>query len=276
MTSRVRAALAAVHETGVKLAVASGRPAHMLQADVTSLGCMDYYLCSNGAVLYDAAFQPIERHQMDADDVRGAMDALAHLGCAYNCFIGGAAYMEAKNVTYMAGSPKRVAAALGGSLRSKLGQLKREVYRELTASSLRYAVRSVRPYVDHTRYVEKLGCSFPSKDAADQGLAILSELGIFEVARIWEREFEVTAKGVTKGVGARRLLELAGVDACDAMAFGDSANDLPIREAVGRFVAVENASDEVLAVADETCPSVWDDGVAIWLEERLLKGREIR
>ena len=52
-------------------------------------------------------------------------------------------------------------------------------------------------------------------------------------------------------------------------AFGDSGNDLPVRPYVGTFVAVDNASDEVKAVADNVVDSIGEDGVAKWLEAAL-------
>ena len=52
-------------------------------------------------------------------------------------------------------------------------------------------------------------------------------------------------------------------------AFGDSGNDLPVRPHVGTFVAVDNASDEVKAVADNVVDSIGEDGVAKWLEAAL-------
>ena len=35
------------------------------------------------------------------------------------------------------------------------------------------------------------------------------------------------------------------------------------------FVAMGNATDEVKAAADDVTGTVWDDGVAQWIEERL-------
>ena len=51
---------------------------------------------------------------------------------------------------------------------------------------------------------------------------------------------------------------------------------MPLAAAVGRFVAMGNADEEVKAQADDVCPSVADDGVAVWIESNLLDGREPR
>ena len=53
-------------------------------------------------------------------------------------------------------------------------------------------------------------------------------------------------------------------------AFGDDVNDLEMLEKCGIGVAVENAVDSVKAVAAYICGANDDDGVAKWLEERIL------
>lgn len=73
--------------------------------------------------------------------------------------------------------------------------------------------------------------------------------------------YEMTLKGVNKGAGVRRVLELLGVDRSHAMAFGDSENDLSMAEAVGTFVAMGNAMLQVKARANYVTDSVEHDGV---------------
>lgn len=56
---------------------------------------------------------------------------------------------------------------------------------------------------------------------------------------------------VSKGAGAKRAAAIIGFDLADAVAIGDSNNDLTLFEAVGHAIAVANANDRVKAVADE-------------------------
>ena len=79
-------------------------------------------------------------------------------------------------------------------------------------------------------------------------------------------ELEITAAGVDKGTGASWLADRLGVSREATVGFGDGANDLPLVGAVGRFVAMGNADDEVKAVASEVCPTIDEDGVAQWLD----------
>ncbi len=81
-----------------------------------------------------------------------------------------------------------------------------------------------------------------------------------------EQLVEISATGVSKAATLADFAATHGVSAAESIAFGDSLNDLPMLAWAGTSYAVANAHDEVLAVADEVCPSNDDDGVAVVLE----------
>ena len=79
---------------------------------------------------------------------------------------------------------------------------------------------------------------------------------------------EMSAAGITKASGLAAFADAHGVDARDAVAFGDMPNDVPMLRWAGHgvAVAVANAHPEALAVADDVTLSNVDDGVAVYLE----------
>jgi Cof subfamily protein (haloacid dehalogenase superfamily) len=81
---------------------------------------------------------------------------------------------------------------------------------------------------------------------------------------------ELCPPGVTKAAGLAVVADQLGIDAADALVFGDMPNDVPMFAWAGRGVAVANAHSELLAVADEVTDSNDDDGVARYLA-RLLQ-----
>ena len=87
-----------------------------------------------------------------------------------------------------------------------------------------------------------------------------------------EQELEITARGVTKGTGATALMRAVGIERDRSVAFGDGGNDLPLASAVGRFVAMGNADEDVKEAAFEVCPPISEDGVAVWIENMLAAG----
>ena len=76
---------------------------------------------------------------------------------------------------------------------------------------------------------------------------------------------EFSKAGVNKGEGLRHLAELLSVPYEQTMAIGDSGNDYAILQAAGIGVAMENASDDIKAIADYITTSNEEDGVAVAL-----------
>jgi hydroxymethylpyrimidine pyrophosphatase-like HAD family hydrolase len=74
---------------------------------------------------------------------------------------------------------------------------------------------------------------------------------------------------VTKAAGLAFVAEHLGFRAGDTIGFGDGENDVELVDWAGYGVAVANAHDRVLAVADFVCPAVTEEGVAQVIEAML-------
>ena len=79
---------------------------------------------------------------------------------------------------------------------------------------------------------------------------------------------EMFSAGASKQNAVAYLREAYGYE--HIVGFGDNLNDLPMFTACDVRVAVENAKPEVKAAADYICDTNDNDGVAKWLEERIL------
>ncbi|MFI7674939.1 HAD family hydrolase [Actinophytocola sp. NPDC049390] len=77
---------------------------------------------------------------------------------------------------------------------------------------------------------------------------------------------EISERGVTKASGLEWVCEALGVDRERVVAFGDMPNDVPMLSWAGHGVAMANAHDDLLAVADEVTAPNAEDGVAQVLE----------
>ena len=64
-----------------------------------------------------------------------------------------------------------------------------------------------------------------------------------------------------KGIGIQRILEHYHLTKAEALAFGDGNNDIEMLQAVGTGVAMENASVQLKAIADDICGHVAEDGI---------------
>ena len=69
--------------------------------------------------------------------------------------------------------------------------------------------------------------------------------------------------------GVAALAEHWGINSSEIVAFGDDTIDIDMLKYCGTGVAVGNALDEVKNIANYTCESNDDDGVAKWLDSRI-------
>jgi Cof subfamily protein (haloacid dehalogenase superfamily) len=80
----------------------------------------------------------------------------------------------------------------------------------------------------------------------------------------------VVAPEVSKGKALGALSLHLGIPLGEVMAVGDGTNDISLLAKAGLAVAMDNAPDEVKAVADHVAPDVDQNGLAIAIERFLL------
>jgi Cof subfamily protein (haloacid dehalogenase superfamily) len=80
----------------------------------------------------------------------------------------------------------------------------------------------------------------------------------------------VVALDVSKGKALEALVRHLGISLSEVMAVGDGTNDITLLSRAGLAVAMDNAPDEVKAVADHIAPHVDQSGLAAAIERFLL------
>lgn len=81
------------------------------------------------------------------------------------------------------------------------------------------------------------------------------------IAAWWDRAVDIIPSDGGKGVGIGTILRFYHLDRSQALAFGDGDNDVEMLQAVGRGIAMGNASQRLKEVADDVCGDVAEDGV---------------
>lgn len=80
-------------------------------------------------------------------------------------------------------------------------------------------------------------------------------------ARITPDLIDMIPEGVGKDSGIREICSYFGIGIGETMAFGDGQNDLCMLQIVGIAVAMENAADNVKAVADHVTSITEEAGI---------------
>ena len=73
---------------------------------------------------------------------------------------------------------------------------------------------------------------------------------------------EVTMRGITKGEGIRRTVEMLGGDMKDTWGFGDSMNDASMLEVCAVGICMGNGAEELKQMADYVTKDIGEDGLA--------------
>ncbi|QFQ93053.1 Cof-type HAD-IIB family hydrolase [Lacticaseibacillus manihotivorans] len=94
---------------------------------------------------------------------------------------------------------------------------------------------------------------------ATKGLAVPTSSG--------HGDIDVIQPGINKATGLKRLGDSLGIDLSEMCAFGDGGNDLEMLQEVGLGVAMQNASPQVSAIADDHTLDNNHAGVLAYLEK---------
>ena len=270
VSPRVCAAFQAAHDAGALITVASGRPFWMLGTQIPAAPWLDFAISCNGARVAgtrrcDLDFAASFPRALAED----TLAAIAELGGTVSIHTDAESLMETRHCAHLLddfGERKAQASANGAAAAdADRGNPIDELLSIFGGVGVDSALDAflARP----AQQLDKVDCAMPSHDAALE--ARLNELGGIGIARLDSKNFELTSARASKGAAATDLCRELGIDPARAVAFGDSANDLSMCGRALTFVAMGNATAKVKAAADDVTATVWDDGVARWIEERL-------
>jgi Cof subfamily protein (haloacid dehalogenase superfamily) len=247
LTDRAVRAVRALRESGIRLALTSGRPPRGLAMLVEPLGVVEPMAAFNGGMYVRPDLTPIETLVL-APSVVSAVEGI----------------MEQHDLDVW---------------------LYRGVdwlVRRLDAPHVAREQRTVRfpptvvPAFDGLRdgVVKVVGVC----DAADAMLRCLTGLrqelrGAAFAARSQPYYLDVTHPDANKGMVVERLAELLAVPAHAIAAIGDMPNDVPMFERAGLGIAMGQASDAVKRCATAVTASSEDEGFALAMERYILGQR---
>lgn len=227
-------AVAAVQRHGVQVAIATGRcraeiPPRMLRGIRP-----DYWICSAGAEVEDAAGNELYASRMTPEEMYALVDFCEDYEYAlgFSFSDGGYVYLD-----YPAMQAREKAAALEGCLVDGEDQ-----DRHLT--DLPFSAFGLVPQEGIARFQEKYGYL---------GLRFL---------HYGADACDILRDGQDKAVGLQVLLDRIGLTAADCVAIGDGENDAGMLRAAGISYCMANGTAGARAAAKAIGPQAAPDGVA--------------
>jgi Cof subfamily protein (haloacid dehalogenase superfamily) len=240
---RTIAAIRAVRAAGIPFIVVTGRMFRSVLPYLRKARIDDPVICYQGAVVAEPATGRFLRHEpIPLELARETIAAVAAEGYHVNCYVDDELYVA--EVTPEA----RAYADFQHIPIHPVGDL----VQWLSAPPTKLVAVGDPVALD--------GLEVQMKAEFDGRLYISKSLPYF---------LEFASPAVTKGSGLAFLAEHLGIAQQRTVAFGDGENDVELLEWAGYAVAVENAHERVLAVADLVCPRDAEEGVAQVLEAYL-------
>jgi Cof subfamily protein (haloacid dehalogenase superfamily) len=240
---RTRAALDRARTAGLRVIVVTGRMFRSVRPYLAEAGLADPVVCYQGAVVADPATGRFLRHEpIPLELAREAIAALEARQFHVNCYVDDELYVaevtpEAEQYASFQNLPIHPVGNLGAWLAEPPTKL----------------VTIGEPTVLD-------GLEAEMKTRFDGRLYISKSLPFF---------LEFASPEVTKASGLAFLAEHLGFTRERTIAFGDGENDVELLEWAGYGVAVANAHERVLRVADFVCPPASEEGVAHVIEAYL-------
>ncbi|MBQ9004748.1 MAG: HAD family hydrolase [Atopobiaceae bacterium] len=207
---------------------------------------------SNGGVVVDTLTgKTLHRSAMDIDLVCHVYEQVRHLNVTFDVFVPG--HVLAERSRYDAMATFGIDEANLNTIRSL-----REPSDEPMPSRLAAFDGA-----------EKVTLYWGDEASRDEARTVLSSFPEIDVTTSHPRNFEFMASGTSKGSALEWICDTMGCESSDSVAFGDSANDIPMLVAAGDGVAVGNAGPDVKAAANHVCGSCDDAGPGIYLRALL-------
>jgi HAD superfamily hydrolase (TIGR01484 family) len=232
----VHDAVRRAYDAGAHIVLASGRSPHGMTVIADLLALPDevseplWVVASNGAVVF--RYPPTEVVHEETFDARPAVEAILREHPTALVAV------EERGIGYRVNRPFPAGELSGEMVITEVADL----------------------VADH---VSRVIIRDPESTAEDF-LALAARLGLHGTDYVvgWTAWLDLAPVGVNKASGVAHVAGALGVDAADVLAIGDGRNDIELLQWAGRGVAMGQAVEEVIAAADHTTGTVYDDGAA--------------
>lgn len=253
ITARTRAAIEECEKRGIQIVPATGRAMRAVPAEILELPGVRYGIFTNGASVWDIREEKsIAAQYIDWQTTLKAIEILEQYPMLYDLYIEGRGICEAQFLERLEefGVPPENCRIIRSS-------------RQPVPNLIAYLKEFHPP-------VQKINLIFREKAVKAEVRRELSQIDALSVTSSLPWNLEVNAQGATKGGGLERLRTHLNISREETMAFGDGENDLPMLQAAGLGIAMENGADFLKKQADIITLTNDREGVAAAIEQYAL------
>ena len=250
-------ALKECEKAGIQIVLATGRGVGGIPPMIRELPGANYAITTNGAVVADLKNnKAIKTCGLSNEMIQRILNIAKKYHSATDPFIDGRAITEPASIDHMDEF----------GLSPEMQKLIRDT-REVVPNVMEY----VKTTGAEAEKVNIFMADLEEREVLRKELMAIPELSI---SSSMYNNLEINAKGADKGSALLWLADYLGIDREETMSFGDGENDIPMIQAAGIGVAMENALDTVKAAADMITLKNDEDGVAAAIRKIIFGSSE--
>lgn len=252
ITPLTLAALNRAADAGKKIALSTGRCRPELDSYLSLIPKIRYLICTSGALVYDVYTQEeILKRSLEPSLVKELLKLAIKEGAMMH-LLDRESIVQTDQFQHME--------------RYGMGVYKPMYERVVTSWDNLYETYCASPFP-----VEKMNFYHTDLESRERTRRRIEEAGFPVILADAERgSLEISAAGVDKGSGLRKLCERLNIPVSRTIAAGDADNDISILKAAGLSVAMGNALPHIKELADVTVSDCDHDGCAEIIDSWLL------
>ena len=253
ISKRTYAALKKANENGVHIVIATGRSFSALPESIFKIDGMRYVVTSNGANIIDLKDnEVIYKNCIDAAQIPKIINFLKGRPYILEVFTGGKAYMSKSDYD---------------KFRS----------RTIDFRPIEYVLQTRIPIADIFEFtsknasaIENININFDSLSDKPKAYEELLKFDNITVTTSFDFNLEIGGNTTSKGDALNFLTQMLGLTSKNVLSIGDNPNDSSMLGFSEIAVAVENAHEDIIKLADHITSSNDEDGVAKAVEKFVL------
>lgn len=253
ISKRTYDVLKKANENGVHVVIATGRSFAALPESIFKIDGMRYVVTSNGANIIDLKDnEVIYKNCIDAAQIPKIIDFLKGRPYILEVFTGGKAYMSKSDYD---------------KFRS----------RTIDFRPIEYVLQTRIPIDDIFEFtsknasaIENININFDSLSDKPKAYEELLKFDNITVTTSFDFNLEIGGNTTSKGDALNFLTQMLGLTSKNVLSIGDNPNDSSMLGFAEIAVAVENAHEDIIKLADHITSSNDEDGVAKAVEKFVL------
>lgn len=226
MHPQLRDVLNQLHNKGIKLFLATGRPPFVIPTFENV--CFDGALAFNGSYCYTKN-ELIYKNPLNQKDITTFIDNAKKMGHAVN----------------LAGIDK---------MGCNFDDATLQEYFDIANQKIN-VLEDFEDFKNKDIY-QMMVASTPIEEKA-----LLKNTSTLQIVRWWNKAVDIIPENGGKDKGIKAILDYFNIKLEESMAFGDGGNDITMLKCVGNGIAMGNATDDVKKAADYITDTVQNDGI---------------